>query len=116
VTSHAAAGEPLDVLFGALSDPTRRSLLQRLIHSGPDTATRLAAESSLTRQAVTKHLQVMVTAGVATSQRRGREVVYTATPEALANAIAWLIESSPQWDRRIDRLRAAAETKAGSHR
>lgn len=109
VTVDHGAGSALDVLFGALSDPTRRSLLQRLIHHGPDTATRLAAHSELTRQAVTKHLQAMVAAGIASTERDGREVVYTATPEALATAIAWLIESSPQWDRRMGRLKRAAQ-------
>jgi DNA-binding transcriptional ArsR family regulator len=95
----------LDDLFGALSDPTRRALLQRLMHNGPDTATRLAADLPLTRQAVVKHLQALVDAGLAAPKREGREVRYTATPEPLAAVLSWLMESSTQWDRRVERLR-----------
>ncbi len=95
----------LDVVFGALSDPTRRRLLERLVHDGPQTATCLAGDSPLTRQAVVKHLQALVEAGLATPRREGREVRYMATPERLAVAISWLVESSAQWDRRIERLR-----------
>lgn len=105
---------PLDDLFGALADPTRRFILQRLIQEGPDTATRLAAhacvirETPLTRQAIVKHLQALVEAGLASPVRDGREVRYAATPERLALAAAWLLEASPQWDRRVERLRAKA--------
>jgi DNA-binding transcriptional ArsR family regulator len=95
---------PLDDIFGALAEPTRRALFQRLIHEGPQSATVLAADSTLTRQAVVKHLQALAGAGLATAQRSGREVRYTATPEPLAAVLAWLTESSALWDRRIDRL------------
>jgi DNA-binding transcriptional ArsR family regulator len=102
----------LDDLFGALSDPTRRALFQRLLQNGPNTATRLATDSPLTRQAVVKHLQALVDAGLASSMRDGREVRYAATPEPLSTVLAWLIESSPQWDRRIDRLVRAAQARS----
>ncbi len=96
----------LDALFGALADPTRRSLLQRLLQGGPESATRLATSSPMTRQAVVKHLQALADAGLVATQRVGREVQYRATPEPLAAAVGWLLESSGQWDRRIDRLRS----------
>ena len=99
----------LDELFGALADPTRRALLEHLLRHGPDTATRLAADSPLSRQAVVKHLQALVEAGLAAPTREGREVRYAATTEPLATAVAWLLESSPQWDRRVDRLRRRAK-------
>ncbi|MGD9702043.1 MAG: ArsR/SmtB family transcription factor [Acidimicrobiia bacterium] len=95
----------LDDLFGALADPTRRALLQRLLQHGPETATRLAVDWPLSRQAVVKHLQALVEAGLATPQREGREVRYAATPEPLSSALAWLLESSAHWDQRIERLR-----------
>ena len=95
----------LDDLFGALADPTRRALLQRLLQHGPETATRLAADSPLTRQGVVKHLQALVEAGLAVPRREGREVRYAATPEPLSTAVAWLLESSADWDQRIERLR-----------
>jgi DNA-binding transcriptional ArsR family regulator len=99
----------LDDLFGALSDPTRRELMQRLMHDGPDTATRLAADLPLSRQAVVKHLQALVDAGLASPTREGREVRYTATPEPLVAVLSWLMESSMQWDSRVERLRQKLE-------
>lgn len=104
MTGHDGDDDPLDALFGALADPTRRALLSRLIHTGPDTATRLADEYPLTRQAVTKHLRALVDAGLATPRREGREVTYVATPERLADAVTWMADASPRWDRRMDRL------------
>ena len=97
----------LDDLFGALSDPTRRALFERLLKQGPDTATRLAEHTTLTRQAVVKHLQALVEAGLASSERDGREVRYKATPEPLATVVGWLTESSKDWDRRLARLKTA---------
>lgn len=103
---------PLDDLFGALADPTRRALFQRLLQHGPDTATRLSADpavaATISRQAVVKHLQALVEAGLAAPQRAGREVRYEATPEPLAAVVTWLVATSPQWDRRVERLRNLA--------
>ncbi len=55
----------------------------------------------------------LVDAGLATPKREGREVRYEATPERLATALTWLLESSPQWDRRIERLRQRAQPGPG---
>jgi DNA-binding transcriptional ArsR family regulator len=96
---------PLDDLFGALADPTRRRLLERLIHEGPHTATLLAAGSPVTRQAIVKHLQALTAAGLVTPERCGREVRYRATTEPLADAVEWLRGASAGWDRRAARLR-----------
>ena len=60
--------DPLDPLFDALADPTRRRLLQRLVQDGPDTASHLAVDLPVTRQAVVKHLQALVEAGLAASR------------------------------------------------
>lgn len=107
--SRAATNGILDDLFGALADPTRRALLERLLRHGPDTATHLAAELPLTRQAVVKHLQALVDAGLARATRDGREVRYAATTERLLTAVTWLLESAPQWDKRLERLRRRAQ-------
>ena len=97
---------PLDALFGALADPTRRAIVVDLVRHGPQSATRLSAGGPLTRQAVVKHLQALEVAGLVTSQRAGREVLFRATPEPLAAAVGWLLDAGATWDRRIDRLRA----------
>lgn len=95
----------LDTLFGALADPTRRMLVERLLANGPATATTLAETNPLTRQAVLKHLQVLESAGLLAHERAGREVRYRVTPQPLAAAVGWLLDTAGQWDSRIDRLR-----------
>lgn len=110
VRATASADEPLDALFGALADPTRRSIVIELVRHGPQSATRLAAGGPLTRQAVVKHLQALEAAGLVTNQRAGREVLFRATPEQLAAAVGWLLDAGATWDRRIDRLRARTAT------
>jgi DNA-binding transcriptional ArsR family regulator len=104
----SAGGQPLDDLFGVLADPTRRRLLERLVHEGPHTATELAADAPVTRQAVVKHLQALAEARLVVPERQGREVRYRATTERLADAVAWLVDTSAKWDRRLDRLRERA--------
>jgi ArsR family transcriptional regulator, cadmium/lead-responsive transcriptional repressor len=102
--------QPLDELFSAVADPTRRQILQRLVHDGPQTATQLAAHFPLTRQAVVKHVQTLAVAGLVAPTRVGREVRYVATTERLTEAVTWLLDTSRQWDRRVDRLRRRAST------
>jgi DNA-binding transcriptional ArsR family regulator len=98
----------LDMLFGALADPTRRLLVQRLLVKGPTTATVLAETTPLTRQAILKHLQVLEVAGLLAHERVGREVHYRVTPQPLASAVGWILDTAGQWDNRIDRLRRLA--------
>jgi DNA-binding transcriptional ArsR family regulator len=100
----ASAGA-LDTLFGALADPTRRMLVERLLTKGPATATTLAETTPLTRQAILKHLQVLESAGLLAHERAGREVRYRVTPQPLAAAVGWILDTAGQWDSRIDRLR-----------
>lgn len=105
MSAQAVDGDALDVLFGALADPTRRQLLQHLLAKGPATATTLAAPLPVSRQAIVKHLQALEAAGLVAPVREGREVRYRATPERLASAVGWLLDAGGSWDRRIDRLR-----------
>jgi DNA-binding transcriptional ArsR family regulator len=102
--------QPLDELFSALADPTRRQIVQRLVHDGPQTATQLAQHFPLTRQAVVKHVQTLAAAGLVAPERAGREVRYVATTERLGEAVTWLLDTGRQWDRRADRLRRRTTT------
>ena len=107
-TTSSSRGGALDTLFGALADPTRRLLVERLLTSGPATATTLAATAPLTRQAILKHLQVLEAAGLLTHERSGREVRYRVTTQPLVSAVAWILDTAGQWDTRLDRLRKLA--------
>ena len=104
-TEVETGGGALDALFGALADPTRRLLVERLLTKGPATATILAETTPLTRQAILKHLQVLEAAGLLTHERAGREVRYRVTPQPLASAVGWILDTAGLWDKRIDRLR-----------
>ena len=79
----------MDQVFVALADTTRRRVLELLAEGGA-TATQLAGSFPVTRQAIAKHLQVLADAGLATSERRGRETQWTLTPQALGPALAWM--------------------------
>jgi DNA-binding transcriptional ArsR family regulator len=100
--------QPLDELFSAVADPTRRQILQHLVHEGPRSATQLAELFPLSRQAVVKHLQTLASAGLVAAAREGREVRYRATTDRLADAVSWLLDTSARWDRRADRLRRSS--------
>jgi DNA-binding transcriptional ArsR family regulator len=99
----SSKGEPV---FAALSDPTRRQLFARIADHGPATATELAAELPVSRQAVVKHLEALKAAELVTSAREGREVRYTVTPAPLADAVGWIADVGAQWDSRLASLQA----------
>lgn len=96
--------DPPEDLFAALADPTRRRLLDRLSTDGPLSATDLARDYPVSRQAVAKHLGTLSAAGLVRPQRRGREVVYGVAPKRLAEASQWLEEIGAKWDSRLSAL------------
>jgi DNA-binding transcriptional ArsR family regulator len=79
-----------DEVFTALADATRREVVSALAQQGPRTATELAAQMPITRQAVAKHLTHLHRAGLVVPERRGRETRYRLTPAPLGEAIDWL--------------------------
>lgn len=91
-------------VYTALADPTRRLILERLFRDGPYSVTQLAAPLSMTRQAVSKHLNVLQDAGLLESELRGRERVNRASPAPLGEVNRWLEACSAEWDARLDRL------------
>lgn len=91
-------------VFEALADPTRREVVRRLAEDGPATATELAGDLPVTRQAVAKHLATLAEAGLVTSDRRGRETRFSFTPQPLADAVSWMADVGAQWDDRLQAL------------
>ncbi|MEW6644853.1 MAG: metalloregulator ArsR/SmtB family transcription factor [Pseudomonadota bacterium] len=96
-------------VFAALGDETRLSVLGRLSAGTPQSITRLTEGTHLSRQAVTKHLRVLETAGVVRSIRAGRENLFALEPKPLADISHYLDEVSRQWDDALQRLRAFVE-------
>ena len=103
-----AAADPAPI-FAALGDRTRLSLLGKLGDGQMRSIARLSADTSLTRQAITKHLQVLEKAGLVRSARSGRESLYAFRPEQIDEAKAYLDTVSRQWDEALSRLRALVE-------
>jgi DNA-binding transcriptional ArsR family regulator len=95
----------LSDVFAALADPTRREVME-LLASGSTTATEIAAELPVTRQAVAKHLAVLEDAGLVHARRAGRERRFSPTPAPLGDAISWMASVGGQWDERLRALDA----------
>ena len=105
----------LDRLFQALSDPTRRAVVERLGH-GPAATTELARPFAMALPSFLQHLDVLEKAGLVTSQKTGRVRTYTLTPEPLQEAEDWMTKMRTLWERRLDQfdeyVRNLKETKS----
>jgi DNA-binding transcriptional ArsR family regulator len=93
----------LDLLFHALSDPTRRMMLSRLAQ-GPAPVTELAEPTGLRLPTVMRHLSVLEQAGLVATQKDGRVRSCAFQPAALRPMSDWLEEQRKLWDARLDRL------------
>lgn len=94
----------VDKSLSALGDATRRQVFDLLVERGSVTATVLAPEFGISRQAVAKHLSLLADAGLATSKRIGRETVFEPSPNGLDDLVAWADQTRTLWNRRLDRL------------
>jgi DNA-binding transcriptional ArsR family regulator len=94
-------------VFAALADPTRREVVRLLSQRPGLTASALAGELPVSRQAIAKHLAQLRDAGLAEAEHAGRETRYKLTPEPLAGAMAWMVEAGGRWDTRLEKLRAS---------
>lgn len=92
--------------FAALADPTRRAVFERLAAEGPASASRLAVDMPVSRQAIAKHLAALDEAGLVERQPAGREVRYAARPQALTEITIWMEQVGAEWEERLARLRS----------
>lgn len=97
------------VTFAALGDKTRLLLLKRLSQGGPASISVLTDRFRLTRQGVTKHLQVLAAAGIIDGQRVGREHIWALNPTRLAEARRHLDVVARGWDEALTRLKTLIE-------
>lgn len=96
-------------VFAALGDVTRMALLNRL-GRGERSLSALTEGTGMSRQAVTKHLDVLARAGLVRARRSGRERRYSATPAPLESASEWLLSYRREWEASLDRLDAYLQT------
>ena len=108
-SSRAAKRRDHATVFAALGDETRLSLVAELCGGQPRSISQLTAGSKLTRQAITKHLRVLESAGVVHSVRSGRESLFAFDPEPIEGVKQYLDLVSEQWDQALARLKSFVE-------
>jgi len=101
-------GRVIEVL-AALADPTRQILLGRFAVYGEATATVLAGELPVSRQAVVQHLSVLHRAGLVASRRDGRERRYAVRPRPLTDTAEWMSQVAAEWTARLLAIKHLAE-------
>lgn len=106
--------EQLDLVFGALSDATRRAILIRL-GQGQATVSELAAPFDMSMPAITKHLNVLERAGLVSRRRDGRMRICTVNPDAAEDARAWIEQQTRFWHGSLDRLEELLAQEENSH-
>jgi DNA-binding transcriptional ArsR family regulator len=97
-------------VFAALADETRLALVAKLCRGQARSISQLTEGSRLTRQAITKHLRVLESAGVVHSVRSGRESLFAFDPEPIEEIKKYLNAVSEQWDQALSRLKSFVES------
>ena len=97
-------------VFAALGDPTRLKLVTLLCAGGAFSIAQLTATTDISRQGVTKHLQVLADAGVVRDVKQGRERLWQLDPEQITAARAALEQIGRQWEEALGRLKAFVES------
>jgi DNA-binding transcriptional ArsR family regulator len=94
-----------EAVFAALAEPTRRSILSALAARGPMTATDLASQLPITRQAITKHLELLAAAGLVMAEPgERRRIRYRVNAAPMAMAQSYLAALARDWDSKLARL------------
>lgn len=105
MTGTMAAPDRFDVVFAALSDPTRRSIVRRLA-DGEASVLELAEPFPISLPAISRHLKVLEQAGLISRGRDGQRRPCRLRPEPLGEIVAWAEHTRAAWEQRLDRLDA----------
>ncbi len=100
-----AGPQPVDPIFRALADPTRRHVLERLSRS-PASVSELAAPFEMALPSFLQHLRILEDSGLVRSSKIGRVRTYKLAPKRLKAAEDWLSRQRSLWERRLDQLDA----------
>ena len=103
----------LDRTFSALSDPTRRDILERLAR-GPASASELARPISISLPGVLKHIRILEEANLVATEKSGRTRECRLGPEQMQDVTHWIERYRQQWDRQLDRLEVIIEQRRGA--
>jgi DNA-binding transcriptional ArsR family regulator len=110
MTQSPAEEALIEVVLAALADPMRRRILDGLSAAGGATATTLAQDLPVTRQAVVKHLAVLHEAGLVVARKVGREVRYGVAPGPLTVTARWMTDLATEWGRPLQMVKQIAES------
>jgi DNA-binding transcriptional ArsR family regulator len=110
LSRRVATRRPPALIFAALGDETRLRIVARLSGGQPHSISQLTHGSKLTRQAITKHLRVLESAGMVRSLRAGRERRFQFNPRPAQEMKEYLDFVSRQWDQALSRLKSFVET------
>ena len=103
----------IERVCAALADPTRRQLLETLGRLPPSSATTLAAQVPVSRQAVVKHLQILRDCDLVTRHKVGKEVLFEVRPDQLAATASWMTTLAATWTERLTLLKQQVERSGG---
>lgn len=101
--SPSEATKPIDHVFRALSDPTRRHVLERLSRS-PASVSELAAPFNMALPSFVQHMGILEDCGLVQSRKSGRVRTYEIIPKRLKLAEDWMVRQRALWDKRLDQL------------
>jgi len=99
----------VDRVLAALADPTRRQLLEALGRQPTCSATTLAEQFPVSRQAVARHLTMLRDSRLVASHRVGKEVLFTVIPDELEQTASWMTTLAATWTERLELLKQRAE-------
>jgi DNA-binding transcriptional ArsR family regulator len=115
ILNHMVQYSPLDRTFAALSDPTRRGVLERL-GRGSATVSELAAPAGMSLTGLKKHVRILEEAGLVTTEKQGRTRHCYLGPRRLDDVGRWIEDYRRSWDDRFERLDEIIERRKGSSR
>jgi DNA-binding transcriptional ArsR family regulator len=104
-TADGRVDREVDLIFGALADPSRRAMVDRLSR-GPASVSELAEPLTMSLPAVVQHLHVLEHSGLVISRKQGRVRTCAIQPAAMSAAESWIAERRASWEQRLDRLGA----------
>nr|MBA2599937.1 helix-turn-helix transcriptional regulator [Actinomycetota bacterium] len=104
--------QTLDRTLSALSDPTRRDIMERLT-TGPASASELARPTGISLPGMLKHIRILEEANLVTTEKSGRTRECRVGPEQMEDVTRWIERYREQWDRQLDRLEVIIERKKG---
>lgn len=112
ILNHMVQSSTLDRTFSALSDATRRDVLERL-SSGPASISELARPAGISLPGMMKHVRILEQAHLVTTLKRGRTRECRLDAEPMDDVTSWIEARRREWERRFDRLEAILEEREG---